>query len=110
MELKKIFKDAKKHGLEVEFLNSYTLKIYSKKYLFDSWLVVSDEKKITLYHQNRFGADSNKCRYHIQTSVKKHNWSWITKKIIDHNNFVINHKYVNKVDKILNKYNQSFAH
>lgn len=107
MELKKIYKDAIRFGLQVDFVNKDTLKIYSKKYLFDSWLVVLEDDCIKLLHQNKFGADRKKCRYHLQKQIKPNNWKWVVKKIVDHNNYIAHRKNINMVDRVLGKYNNN---
>ncbi|MEG0908742.1 MAG: hypothetical protein RSH78_00065 [Bacilli bacterium] len=110
MELKKIYRYAHKYGLEVEFVNEDMLKLYSKKYDFDSWLICCENGKLQLLHKNRYGSDKNKCRYHLQKEVKTHNWKWLLQKIKDHNNYTVKYKWAkntNMVDKILGEYNRS---
>ena len=96
-------------------MNDTTLKIYSSKFLFDSWLVelrLSDER-LVIYHLNKkmkkINNRYNKCVYHKHGVVKCHNWLWVLQRISSHNRFVVEVKgqnNLNFVDRILSKYNE----
>lgn len=112
MELKKIYRNAHKYGLEVEFVNTDVLKVYSKKYVFDSWLISYNQGKLQLLHMNKHGADRNKCRYHLQKEVKAHNWKWLLQKIQDHNRYTVKYKWtkdMNMVDRLLQEHNKNYV-
>lgn len=105
--LEKIKNKSVKYDLVAEYVNDNTLKIYSTKYLFDTWLIKTEGKRVNLYHSNKKG--KRKCGYHLQNSFSLHKWFWCLQKINDHNKYVVNRKYYKQTDwvsDILNKHNE----
>lgn len=107
--LDKIKNNAYKYNLKIEYINNDTLKVYSEKYAFDSWLIKEGKYDLEILHLNKaFG--NKKCTYHTQARVKKHNWLWTLQRIQSHNKFVGNHNkkriYGNLVDIVLNRNKQ----
>lgn len=105
--LSKIKNRAKKYGLVAEYVGVDTLKVHSKKYAFDSWLVKEQKDCIELWHLNKaFG--NQKCTYHLQKRLEKDKWKWILQRINSHNRystrFVSKHQG-NLVDRVLAKHN-----
>lgn len=103
-----IIKKAPSYGLVAEKLNHNTVKLYSKKYLFDSWLIKVYETKVELLHANK-KRNGGKCSYHKQNSFKIQNYTWALRKIKDHNTFTINKKHykrTNWVDDVLKRHNE----
>lgn len=94
---------AKKYDLVAEYLTEDTLKIYSPKFFFDSWLVKETEEEIELWHMSKKN-NLRKCSYHLQSTHPKSNKKSVLKKIKDHNNYVAYHKgkrRLNLVDRVL---------
>lgn len=102
--LEKIKRNAKYYNLKADYVNDYTLKVFSPKFMFDSWLITTNEDDIELWHQSKKN-NIKKCSYHLQTVVPKHCWRKILQKVDKHNNYVAFHKTNNKinlVDRVLN--------
>ena len=100
----KIEKLSPKYNIESRRMDDNTLKLYSEKYLFDSWLVRQEEDILELYHMNK---KLKKCSYHLQKSTKSKNWIWILQRINSHNEYVISRKWnarENMVDRVLQNY------
>ena len=96
---------AKQYRLEAEFLNKDTLKIYSKKYNFDSWLIKENKDTIQLFHMSK-KHNLKKCSYHLQREVEKYEGIYLLENISDHNRYQAFFKGFNKtnlVDRILNR-------
>lgn len=107
--LQKIKDNAHKFELKAEFVSCYTLKIYSEKYMFDSWIVDLTEEGLVLKHLNKY-IYSNKTNYHTQRIIARHRWWWILETVSSHNDYVINRKKRYKydhIDSVLKKYNES---
>lgn len=103
----KIEKNAYKYNIQADRLDTYTIKLHSPKYLFDSWLVVLENKKLKLLHlsKKRF---NHKCVYHLQREIYTKNWIWILESINNHNKYTITKKWnakENLVDIVMRKYN-----
>ena len=107
--LEKIKDNAYRFNLKAEYVSCYTLKLYSEKYMFDSWLVELTDFGLELKHMNKF-IYSHKLTYHTQRIVAKHKWWWILETIRSHNEYVINKKRsyrCNEIDRVLKDYNES---
>ena len=97
-------KKARKYDLVAEFLNEDTLKIYSPKFFFDSWLIRETQEGIELLHQSKKN-NLKKCSYHLQTVIPKKDKIRALQKINSHNKYIAFHKNKNKinlVDRVLN--------
>ncbi|MCI9069954.1 MAG: hypothetical protein HFJ13_07995 [Clostridium sp.] len=95
-------RQSEKYELVAEYLNNNTLKVYSPKYLFDSWLIVESEDAIELWHQSKSYKNRN-LSYHLQKSLPKYNKIWALQRIKSHNRYAAfyrNNK-INIVDKLL---------
>ena len=106
--LEKIKNKSAKYDLIAEYVNEDTLKIYSTKYLFDTWLIKLEGNRVNLYHNSKKNGNQ-KCSYHLQNSFGLHKWFWCLQRINDHNNYVINRKYYKQTDwvsDVLNKHNE----
>lgn len=96
---------AHKYDLVADYINETTLKVYSPKYLFDSWLIVETEDAFELMHQSKMNGNK-KCSYHLHATVSKSKKHWLLERIEDHNRYVAfykNNKKINLVDRILSK-------
>lgn len=94
---------AEKYELVADYLNNNTLKVYSPKFGFDSWLIKETEKEIELWHQSKAHNIKN-VTYHLQKAVPKYKKIWVLQRIKSHNRYVAFDKYkVNIVDKLLNQ-------
>ena len=51
--LGKIKSKCYKFDLIAEEVNFYTLKVYSTKYLFDTWLIKVEDGRVNLYHNSK---------------------------------------------------------
>lgn len=95
---------AEGYDLVAEYLSEDTLKLYSPKFFFDSWLIKETEEGIELWHMSKKN-NIKKCSYHLQSVHSKRNKTRALKKIRDHNNYVAFHKgerRINLVDRVLN--------
>lgn len=104
----KIEKHAHKYNIQADRIDNNTVKLYSPKYLFDSWLVVLEGKKIQLLHLSKKGFQQ-KCSYHLQREILARNWVWILETIDNHNKYTITRKWnarENLVDKVMRKYKE----
>lgn len=100
-----LVKRAKFYDVVADYINENTLKVYSPKYLFDSWLIIETESNIELWHQSKKN-NLKKCSYHLHASIKKKYSIRALQKIKSHNEYVAFHKKVNKinlVDRVLGK-------
>lgn len=100
-----IKKNANKYNLVAEYVRKDTLKVYSPKYDFDSWLVVETEEEIQLLHLSKNGG-IKKCSYHLHATIRKRNSIRVLQRINTHNRYVAFHKKYNKtnlVDRVLAK-------
>lgn len=94
---------ANRYELIADYVNDYTLKVYSPKYYFDSWLIIETEDSIELWHQSKTFGIKN-VTYHLQKSVPKSKKIWTLQRIKSHNIYVAsNRNRVNIVDKLLSK-------
>lgn len=94
------------HNLVAEYVNDNTLKVYSPKFFFDSWLIKEENNRFELYHQNRKQGSAHKCAYHLHAVVSKDKKIHLLQKIKRHNEYVAYHKSFNKinlVDRVLGK-------
>lgn len=104
-DLDYLIKKSKSYDLVAEYVNENTLKVYSPKFVFDSWLIVEKENDFQLLHMSKKN-NIKKCSYHIHAVVEKHNKIHLLQKIKAHNIYVAFHKRYNKVnlvDRVLNK-------
>lgn len=109
--MEKILSNAKKFKLEAKVVNDTTLSIYSRKYIFDSWLIRQEGENLVLLHLTKSLRcnRSFKCTYHFQKRVHEKNWVWLMQYINKHNKYVINKKKNikgNLVDDVLKKYRE----
>lgn len=98
-------KHCHKFDLKAEFVNEDTLKVYSPKFFFDSWLIKDRGEDIQLLHMSK-KCNLKKCSYHSQMIVKRENKILLLKKIREHNEYVAFYKKYNKinlVDRVLKK-------
>ena len=111
-DLEYLRRRASRYCLEAEFLNEETLKLYSPKFYFDSWLIKRNEDgEIELWHMSKKN-NVKKCSYHLQAVVSSRNKIRALQKINSHNNYVAfykNKKKINLVDRILAKEEKRFA-
>lgn len=106
--LQNIERNAYKYNIKTERINSYTMKLYSDKYMFDSWLVEKDGDILRLKHMNR-KLRCGKCTYHLQKNIKAKNWRWVLQRINAHNKYVVSRKWnakENMVDRVMRKYKE----
>ena len=97
---------SKSYDLEVGILNDTMLKVFSKQFAFDDWLIEIDDKKkeIILWHFSKKQNYTGKCSYHIQRVFNYNEKYKVLKTIIEHSKFKAFKKYkINLVDKILCK-------
>lgn len=104
-DIEYIRKISPRYGLVAEYLNEDTLKVYSEKYFFDSWLVVENrkEKCMELWHKSK-KKNLKKCSYHLQSVVPRKYKKRVLEKINSHNRYVAfykNKKKINLVDRVL---------
>ena len=100
-----IKKKARRYKLEAEFINEYTLKVYSKQFDFDTWLIIETKETIRLMHSSK-KHNNKKCSYHLQREVEKYEGIYLLENISDHNRYQAFFKGFNKtnlVDRILNR-------
>lgn len=90
---------SKNYGLIADYVNENTLKVYSPKYDFDSWLIVETDKEIELWHKNKYGGLRN-MSYHIQSVLPKSKKIWVLQRIKRHNEYTAFYKKRNKVNKV----------
>lgn len=105
--ISKIKSECKRFHLVAEEINHNTLKVYSTKYVFDTWLIKIEYGKVNLYHNSK-KFNNKKCNYHLQKSYKLKNWYWSIQHIDNHNKYVINKKHYKRTDwvtDILKKHN-----
>lgn len=92
---------AKNYELIAEYVNKDTLKIYSPKFYFDSWLIIETETEIELWHQSKKCGIKN-ISYHLQKAMPKHKKIWALQTIKSHNRYIALRKNkVNIVDRLL---------
>lgn len=106
--INKIKRECKKFHLIAEEINHNTLKVYSTKYVFDTWLIKIENNKVNLYHNSK-KFNNKKCSYHLQNSYNLKYWYWSLQQIDSHNRFIINRKHYKNTDWIgdlLKKHNQ----
>lgn len=104
----KIEKRAEKFKLTTNRINETMIKVYSQKYLFDSWLIEQQDYKLKLWHLSKKRVGT-KCNYHLQREVNIKNWKWTLETIVSHNKFVMTKKWnvrENLVDKKLRQYKE----
>lgn len=90
---------AKKYDLVAEFLNCDTLKVYSPKYFFDSWLVKETDEGIELWHLSKKN-NLKKCSYHLQAVIPKKYKIRALQRINSHNKYTTFYKHKNKVNLV----------
>lgn len=98
---------AERYDLIAEYLNEYTLKLYSPKFYFDSWMIIETDTEIELWHMSK-GCGLKKCSYHLQKAFPKRLKLRALEKIKSHNNYVAFYKKskkINMVDRVLSTYN-----
>lgn len=96
-------KRADRYELVAEYINEDTLKIYSPKFNFDSWLIKETEEEVELWHQSKANGIKG-ISYHLQKAVPKNKKIWLLQRIKSHNKYVaFNKNKINIVDKILNQ-------
>ena len=94
---------AERYELVADYVNEDTLKVYSPKYYFDSWLIKETEFEIELWHQSKACGIKN-ISYHLQKAVPKYKKIWVLQRIKSHNRYVaFNKNKVNIVDKLLSQ-------
>lgn len=94
---------AERYELIADYVNEDTLKVYSPKYYFDSWLIKETEFEIELWHQSKACGMKN-ISYHLQKAVPKYKKIWVLQRIKSHNRYVaFNKNKVNIVDKLLSQ-------
>lgn len=81
-----IIKKGRSYGLTCEKVNDSTLRVYSNKFFFDSWLIEEKEDGFELYHLNK--RKERRCCYHLQKKVKKKDKLWLLQRIHSHNRYV----------------------
>lgn len=94
---------AKNYNLVADFLSGDTLKIYSPKFFFDSWLVKDTEEGIELWHMSKKN-NLKKCSYHLQSIIPKKLKLRVLQRINSHNNYIAfykNRNKINLVDRVL---------
>lgn len=99
-------KKAKYYDLVAEYVDENTLKVYSPKFYFDSWLIRETENHIELWHMTKNKTIKN-ISYHLQKKLDKDKKIWALQRIKSHNKHVAFNKYkTNMVDFVLgqNKY------
>lgn len=109
--LSKIKANCDRFDLVAEEVNYNTLKVYSTKYFFDTWLIKIENKKVCLYHSSK-KYNNRKCNYHLQNSYNLKNWYWSLQQIDSHNKFVINRKHYRRTDwvgDVLKRHNQRLS-
>ena len=98
---------ATKFDLVAEYLNKETLKVYSPKYFFDSWLIRENNKTLELWHMSKSRKSNfKKCSYHLQSIVPMSKGVKLLRKIESHNEYTAFHKKykkINLVDRVLCK-------
>ena len=102
---------SKNFGLEAEYLSENSLQLHSKKYAFDSWMVVENDHEMELWHMNKKGGVKG-VTYHLQKSIPKKKKIWVLQRIKRHNEYVAFYKKrnsVNRVDMILKKDRERFT-
>lgn len=97
---------AKKYDLVAEYVNDSTLKVYSQKYFFDSWLIVETDDEFELWHQSKRRGVHN-INYHLQKAVPKCKKVWMLQRINSHNRYMAFNYHVNIVDKLLGSSNKA---
>lgn len=103
LSLKQLKSRAKKYDLKAEFLNRNTLKVYSPKFFFDSWLIKESDEEFEVWHMSKKN-NIQKCSYHLQAKVSKDKGIRTLQKIRSHNKYVAFHKTkTNMVDRVLLK-------
>lgn len=111
-DLEYIKRKASKYNLKADYLNKETLKLYSPKFYFDSWLIkINEEGEIELWHMSKKN-NLKKCSYHLQAVVSSKNKIRALQKINSHNKYVAFHKNKNKinlVDRVLAKEEKRLA-
>lgn len=90
------------YELCAEYINDYTLKVYSKKYAFDSWLIKETETQMELWHLSK--RTNGNISYHLQKAVPKYKKIWTLQRIKSHNRYKAFNYHVNIVDKVLGQY------
>lgn len=90
---------ARRYDLQAEFINEDQLKISSKKYDFDAWIIEVVEDELHLWHKTKRNFE-NKCRYHLHKVVKKRNKRDLLIEIAKHNRYVAFYKHRNKVNMV----------
>lgn len=94
---------AERYELVANYVNNDTLKVYSPKFYFDSWLIKETEDEIELWHQSKARGIKN-MSYHLQKAVPRHKKIWVLQRIKSHNKYVaFNKNKVNIVDKLLSQ-------
>ena len=94
---------AERYELVADYVNEDTLKVYSPKCYFDSWLIKETEFEIELWHQSKACGIKN-ISYHLQKAVPKYKKIWVLQRIKSHNRYVaFNKNKVNIVDKLLSQ-------
>lgn len=94
---------SKDFGLVAEYINENSLKVYSPKFLFDSWMITETEDSIELWHQSK-KCNIRNISYHLQKTVSKKKKVWVLETIVSHNKYVAFGRYkTNIVDRLLSQ-------
>lgn len=97
---------AGRYNLVADYVNENTLKVYSPKFYFDSWMIIETENEIELWHMSK-GCGLKKCSYHLQKAFPKKFKLRTLERINSHNKYVAFHKRANKinlVDRVLERH------
>lgn len=98
-----IRRKAERYDLIADYVNEDTLKVYSPKFFFDSWLIKETEEEIELWHLSK-ACNIKNVTYHLQKAIPKHKKIWALQRIKAHNRYVaFNKNKVNIVDRLLNQ-------
>ena len=104
----KIEKYAHRYNIQADRIDENTVKLYSPKYDFDSWLVVLEDNRLRLLHLSK-RLFSNKCSYHLQKEMSIRNWIWVLERVNSHNKYRITRKWnarENLVDRVMRNYKE----
>ena len=107
--LDKIKNNAYVFKLEIDYVAYDTLKVYSKKYNFDSWIIKETDEEIELYHLNKAFGNRN-CTYHLHATFRKYKWFWTLQRINSHNLYMtkyISKKPCNLVDRVMQEHRRA---
>lgn len=105
--LKKIYDNSHKYGICSEYIANDTLRLYTKNYIYDTWLLEKRNDFLILKHSKPTRKNNHKNIYHFQRKIKDKKWYFVLDTIKNHNHFEIykkNNSNLKRIEYVMRQY------